>query len=90
MGYLTEGSAWQQNDDGVGELRWVRCPELSDMSSTAPRRCCGTSSRGRAQTEEGRRHAPLNREAGEGGDALYRWKSSMTDGRWTICIEGFL
>jgi hypothetical protein len=81
MGYLTEGSAWRQNDDDAGELRRARCLELGDMSSAAPRRCCGTSSWGRAHTKEGRRRAPLNRKAGEGGDALYRWKSSMTDGR---------
>jgi hypothetical protein len=59
----------------------ARCLELGDMSSAAPRRCCGTSSTGRAHTKEGHQRAPLNREAGEGGDALYRWKSSMTDGR---------
>jgi hypothetical protein len=58
-----------------------RCLELGDMSSAAPRRCCGTSSTGRAHTKEGHQRVSLNREAGEGGDALYQWKSSMTDGR---------
>jgi hypothetical protein len=81
VGYLTEGSAWRQNDDDVGELRWARCSELGDMSSVAPRRCCITSSGGRAHTEEGRRRVPLICEAGEGGDALYRRKSSMIDSR---------
>jgi hypothetical protein len=78
---LTEMRRQQWRENGAGELPSMRCPELGDMSSGAPRRCCGTSSRGRAHSEEGRRRAPLNRKAGEGGDALCRRKSSMTDGR---------
>jgi hypothetical protein len=78
---LTEMSRQQWHKNGAGELSSMRCPELGDMSSAAPRRCCETSSRGRAHTKEGHRRAPLNREVWEGSDTLCRWKSSMTDGR---------
>jgi hypothetical protein len=60
------GAQVGERGNGAGPHQRVGCSELGDMSSNAPRRCCGTSSRGRAHTEEGHRRAPLNRKAGEG------------------------